>query len=417
MEESRNKIPEGWKLKKISDIGYSYGGLTGKSKENFGVGSSKYISFLNVLNNPIINTKILEQVDVKVGEKQNEVRKGDLFFNTSSETPEEVGTCSVLLEELSNTYLNSFCFGFRLTDDNISGLYLAYYFRSKYGRELMITLAQGATRYNLSKNNFEKSYIMVPDTIFEQDKIAKNLSNIDTLISQLEVLIEKKKAIKQGAMQELLTGKRRLKGFKEPWVEKRIKEIGALTGAGVDKLSKPTEMPVRLLNYLDVFHRDHIYDVDLKMKVTASAEKKHNCNVLQGDVFFTPSSEMPFDIALSAVAMEDMNSVCYSYHIYRLRFNIDIDLYYKAYMFKTPEFYNQANQICEGSGKRYVISLTKFREMFVKYPSTKEEQAAIASIITTMDNEIAVLENKHSKYIAIKQGMMQQLLTGKIRII
>lgn len=285
MEESKNTIPKGWKLKKISDIGYSYGGLTGKSKDNFGVGSSKYISFLNVLNNPIINTKLLEQVDVKAGEKQNEVRKGDLFFNTSSETPEEVGTCSVLLEKLSNTYLNSFCFGFRLTDDTISGLYLAYYFRSKYGRELMNTLAQGATRYNLSKSNFEKSYIMVPETISEQNKIALSLSNIDSLISQLEILIEKKKAIKQGAMQELLTGKRRLKGFTEPWVEKKIGEIGLLTGAGVDKLSKPTEKPVRLLNYMDVFHRDHIYDEELSMRVTANAEKKEKCNILQGDVF------------------------------------------------------------------------------------------------------------------------------------
>lgn len=126
---------------------------------------------------------------------------------------------------------------------------------------------------------------------------------------------------------------------------------------------------------------------------------------------------MPYDIALSAVAMENMRDVCYSYHIYRLRFNIDIDLMYKAYMFKSDEFYSQANQICEGSGKRYVISLTKFREMTVKYPSTKEEQFAISSVLTVMDDELISLENKRSKYIAIKQGMMQQLLTGKIRLI
>ena len=171
------------------------------------------------------------------------------------------------------------------------------------------------------------------------------------------------------------------------------------------------------MNYLDVFHRDFIYNRELDFWTTANESKTLQCNVLKGDVFFTPSSEMPYDIALSAVAMEDMENVCYSYHIYRLRFKEDVDLKYKAYMFKTQAFYDQANTTCEGSGKRYVISLSKFREMKVRYPSDIKEQSAIASILSTMDDEIANLETKRDKYIAIKQGMMQQLLTGKIRLI
>ena len=259
--------------------------------------------------------------------------------------------------------------------------------------------------------------IPLPPTTAEQERIADALSKIDSLIVGLDELLEKKRAIKTGTMQQLLTGKKRLKGFTGKWVEKTIEELGDLTGAGVDKKSYQDETPVRLVNYLDVFRRDYIYNNELDFWVTAKETKKIQCNVLRGDVFFTPSSEMPYDIALSAVAMEDMPNVCYSYHIYRLRFREDIDELYRAYMFKSKAFYEQANQTCEGSGKRYVISLTKFKQMTVYYPSDKGEQHAIASILSAMDTEIASLEQKRDKYIAIKQGMMQQLLTGKIRLV
>ena len=262
-----------------------------------------------------------------------------------------------------------------------------------------------------------KALIPLPPTLAEQEKIANALSKIDQLINDLGVLIEKKKAIKQGTMQDLLTAKRRLKGCTGKWIEKTIEELGILTGAGVDKKSSEDETPIRLVNYLDVFKRDYIFQKELDFWVTANEGKKHQCNVLKGDIFFTPSSEMPYDIALSALAMEDMPNVCYSYHIYRLRLNEDIDFLYRAYMFKSDSFYSQANQTCEGSGKRYVISLSKFKQMTVTYPSSKKEQRAIANVLSSMDTEITNLEQKRDKYIAIKQGMMQNLLTGKIRLI
>lgn len=202
---------ESWIEKTIGDIGYTYSGITGKCKADFGHGNSHYISFLNVLNNPYINTDILEPVDIDpISENQNEVRKGDLFFNTSSETPEDVGTCSTLLTDLENVYLNSFCFGYRLEDEEMSGLFLSYYFRSAIGRKEMTMLAQGATRYNLSKENFNKIVVTVPPTKKEQDRIAGILTAMDNEITALEVERDKYKNIKQGMMQKLLTGQIRL---------------------------------------------------------------------------------------------------------------------------------------------------------------------------------------------------------------
>jgi type I restriction enzyme S subunit len=133
-----------------------------------------------------------------------------LFFNGSSETPEEVGMCSVLLDDVSNLYLNSFCFGFRLfNQEEAQGLYLAYYFRSSYGRKKFYILAQGATRHNLSKSNFLKIEFKIPK-IDEQRKITEIIRDMDIEICELEEMLEKQKMLKQGMMQVLLTGKIRL---------------------------------------------------------------------------------------------------------------------------------------------------------------------------------------------------------------
>lgn len=198
-----------WQNKTVGEIGFTYSGLTGKGKNDFGHGEALYITFLNVLNNPILKTDIFEKVDVKDGERQNKALKGDLFFNTSSETPEEVGICAMLNEGIENLYLNSFCFGFRLTDPEVDGLYLSYFWRSKLGREIMTTLAQGATRYNLSKEYFNKTKILLPPLNLQRH-IANTLMIAEREIALLEAKREKYNLIKQGMMQELLTGKTRL---------------------------------------------------------------------------------------------------------------------------------------------------------------------------------------------------------------
>jgi len=204
------KPKEGWEVKKLGDIGKLYGGLSGKSKTDFEKGKFPYIPFMNVMNNAIIKNNYFDFVNIKPGEIQNKALKGDLFFNGSSETPEEVGMCSVLLNDIDNLYLNSFCFGYRLFKElNINGLFLCYYFRSDEGRKLFYSMAQGATRYNLSKGNFKKLQIPLPK-IEEQTQIANILTDMDIEIEQLEIKIDKAKKVKQGMMQELLTGKIRL---------------------------------------------------------------------------------------------------------------------------------------------------------------------------------------------------------------
>ena len=201
---------EGWEVKKLGSIGKPYGGLSGKSKLDFADGKFPYIPFMNIMSSPIIDTSYVDYVNIGVVESQNKALKGDLFFNGSSETPEEVGMCSVLLEDIPNLYLNSFCFGFRLNKDSKeNGLYLSYYFRSSEGRKLFYSMAQGATRYNLSKSNFNKMEVSLPKPE-EQIEIENILTDMNNEINALETKLEKYKKVKLGMMQNLLTGKIRL---------------------------------------------------------------------------------------------------------------------------------------------------------------------------------------------------------------
>jgi type I restriction enzyme S subunit len=199
-----------WEFKALGDLGSTFGGLTGKTKADFGEGSGRYITFMNVMNNVVINCDAFERVKVSPTESQNRVMKGDLLFNGSSETPEEVALCSVLAEDVPNLFLNSFCFGFRFREAvETDGLFLAYYLRSKLGREMMKSLAQGSTRYNLSKVALLKSLLLLP-RISEQKAIAAVLSDMDAELASLEQRIAKTRTLKQGMMQELLTGRTRL---------------------------------------------------------------------------------------------------------------------------------------------------------------------------------------------------------------
>ena len=199
-----------WKKTQMEDMGSTYSGLTGKTKSDFGVGSAHYVSFMNVMSNVVIDCGTFERVNVSPTESQNRVQRGDLLFNGSSETPEEVAMCAVLLNNVQDVYLNSFCFGFRFREGaQTDALFLAYYIRSKEGRELMKSLAQGSTRYNLSKAALLSEPLRLP-SLAEQTAIAYLLSDMDAELESLEQRREKTRALKQAMMQELLTGKTRL---------------------------------------------------------------------------------------------------------------------------------------------------------------------------------------------------------------
>ncbi len=188
-----------WLSKKLGEMGTTYTGLQGKSSEDFGHGTARYITYMNVFSNSIASNTQVESVEVDTS--QNQVKYGDVFFTTSSETPEEVGMTSVWLNNQPNTYLNSFCFGFR-PSTKFNPYFLGYLLRSPTTREKLIFLAQGISRYNISKTRVMEIPIQFPNLI-EQEKIGSFLSAIDRLIEQEESAIERYESLKKGYLQKI----------------------------------------------------------------------------------------------------------------------------------------------------------------------------------------------------------------------
>ena len=188
-----------WKQRKLGSIGSTYTGLSGKTKEDFGHGEAQYITYLNVFQNTVSDITMTDKVEIDI--TQNEVKYGDVLFTTSSETPEEVGMSSVWLGHMPNIYLNSFCFGFR-PNQKIDPYFLGYSLRAPYMRDKIKILAQGISRYNISKNKVMELEISLPNNE-EQRLLGNFLRNIDLSITLHQRKLEMLKNVKKGLLQKM----------------------------------------------------------------------------------------------------------------------------------------------------------------------------------------------------------------------
>lgn len=170
---------EAWEQRKLGDIGKTFTGLSGKTSNDFGHGEAKFLPYLNIFNNPIADVSFLESTEID--KSQNEIEYGDVFFTTSSETPDEVGMSSVWLGNGENIYLNSFCFGFRPSID-FDSYYFGYLLRSDTFRKPVTILAQGISRFNISKNKVMEIEIPLPKKK-EQERIGQLFYRLDSLIT------------------------------------------------------------------------------------------------------------------------------------------------------------------------------------------------------------------------------------------
>ncbi len=198
--ENGDNYPD-WTCLKLGDIGTTYSGLTGKSGDDFGSGVN-YITYMQIFNDSKIDASKCLKVRILPHEKQNKVMKGDIFFTISSETPREVGYTSVLLDEVDELYLNSFCFGYRTEGATLMPEFARYIFHSQGIRKSISRLAQGSTRFNLSKNELMKIGANIPNSE-EQQKIADFLTSLDDKINIEEVKLIQAKNFKKSLLQRM----------------------------------------------------------------------------------------------------------------------------------------------------------------------------------------------------------------------
>lgn len=414
MKETRFKqteiglIPEDWEIRKLGSI-FKFIPNNTISRDNlvnqgtvmnvhYGDILIKYDSILDIKNNeiPFINDSVISN------SKFNEFAKdGDILI---ADTAEDEMVCKATeLYNIENRKLVSGLHTMWIRPiTEFKPKYLGYFFNSTFYHNQILPLIQGTKVCSVSKGAIKDTYISIP-LENEQNKIASALTSIDNLLLSLDKLIEKKRLIKQGAMQELLTGKKRLPGFTGEWVERRLGEIGALAMCKrvfQEETSEKGDIPFYKIG---TFGRK----ADAYISVNKYEQLKQMYRFpKKGDILISAAGTIGRSVVYDGkpAYFQDSNIIWLDHNEKQI---INRFLYFIYQVIK----WNTENTTIAR------LYNDNFNSMTIRFPLSIEEQQAIASALTRMDKEIESLEGKKAKYEQIKQGMMQQLLTGKIRLI
>ena len=253
-----------------------------------------------------------------------------------------------------------------------------------------ISVSRGTSnsQKRIAPSDFWNYKVAVPADIKEQQRIASCLSSINEMISKLTESIEKKQLIKEGLMQELLTGKKRLKGFNGEWQSVRMEEIEIKNGSMLKSSEyEPGNVPVIAGGVSAAGYHPKANRPSNTITISGSGANAGFVNFFEEPIFASDCS-----------TINEQKSIYVKY------------LYY-ALLLKQPEIYK-----CQAGGAQPHIHAKDIKDIVIPMPTLKDEQVAVASVLTEIDKQIIAIESQRDKYLLIKQGMMQQLLTGKTRL-
>ena len=360
----------------MGEVGLTYPGLSGKTKEDFGHGDARFVTYMNVYSNAVANPDGVEAIEKD--NRQHEVRNGDVFFTGSSETPDEVGLSSVWLGNSTDTYLNSFCFGYR-PSKQLDSLFLASSLRSPQMRSRIILLAQGISRFNISKTQVMQLPLCFP-SLPEQRRVGEFFSAIDNLIAAAErqeaLLRQKKQAYLQLMFpQDGETEPRlRFQEFSDSWERHQLGEvIRPIKVIPVSRYSRHGRFPV-------------IQQGDHPIAGYSSDEPyfQYSNVVLFGDhtlSLYRPES--PFLLASDGLKV------------------LSCDFPGNDFLYAMLERYKPSN---EGYKRHFSI----LKKQHCSFPSLPE-QRRIGGFFSTLDNLIAAAEQRAESLRALKSAYLQRM--------
>ena len=412
-------IPEDWAIKTLGNIASIATGNTPPTRDPANYGDE----FLFVSPMDMGSHKHIFRTERRLSQKGFEISRpfptGSVLFVCIGST---IGKCGIATETLtSNQQINAI-----LPSEGTSSDYL-YYAVSAVAPKIQSLAGEQAVPI-VNKTAFSETVIPLPPTKIEQEAIADALSDADGLIEELEKLTAKKRRIKQGTMQELLTGKKRLPGFEvkpgykqteigvipEDWDLFKLAQICGF----ITKGATPTTYGFSWEQSGILFLRSECVSekgLDLSQSMFISSEAHTTLRrsaVADGDILITITGNVGRVILLNGVGEANLNQ-----HIARVRVTAEhAHVGYVFHILSQP--ITRARFLSITTGQAYPqISLRQVREAKIPLPPIKAEQEAIAETLTNMDTEIAALKAKLTKMRHIKQGMMQELLTGRIRLI
>lgn len=367
LEELINKLcPNGVEFKTLGELGKFYGGLTGKSKEDFNKGNAKFITYKNVYENLSLKIDVEDRVNIGENEKQRTLEYGDIIFTGSSETSDECGISSVLTQKTEEKlYLNSFCFFLRLNDKNLLNPdFTKHLFRSSNLRYQIGKTASGVTRFNVSKKAMEKVCIPVPP-LEVQCEIVRILDNFTLLSAELSTLLSTELKARQKQFSYY-----REKLYKSNENIKRLDEVVDIR-LGLTHTPKYVENGIKFISAQntsnDYLNLDHVKYISQKEydSITDNAKPK------RGDILFTRvGSNLGHP-----VIVETDEKLCMFVSLGYLRIkntNSVLNTYIKHWI-NTENFWSQVRKNVHGSAKVNLNTgwLSKFE---ISIPSIKEQQ-------------------------------------------
>ena len=388
----------------MGNCGTTYGGLSGKTKEDFGHGNARFVPYTNVFDNPLTDTKRLETVEID--SSQNKVAYGDTFFTVSSETPDEVGMSSVWLSDQDDVYLNSFCFGYR-QDSTFDPHYLAYMLRSSSIRSDLTLLAQGISRFNISKNKVMELSVPVPSAA-EQKQIGQYFARLDSLITLHQRKYDKLAQLKKSMLDKMFPkpGERfpeiRFAGFTDPWEQRKLGDIAHRI---TRKNEGESDLPLTISAQYGLVDQRTFFNNQV-----ASKDMSGYYLLRKGEFAYNKSTSG--DSPWGAVKrLEKYEKGCVS-TLY-ICFGLDdaVPNFLVTY-YETDRWYKTVQVIAaEGVRNHGLLNIAPddFFDTVLKLPSSREEQEQIGALFFHLDNLITLHQRKLELLRNTKKSLLDRM--------
>ena len=400
-------IPEDWEVITLDNLGnFSKGAGISKSEANSGTIKAIRYGELYTTHDYVIK-KYESFISQEVANKSKKLIKGDIVFACSGETKEEIGKCAAFIDEYE-VYAGGDIIIFSPTS-NTDSCYLGYILNSSSSIDQKSSSAQGDSVVHVSADSIRKIQIPMPD-FSEQQAIADALTKVDNLIMSLSKVIEKKKLIMKGTMQKLLSGEVRLDGYNNIIKSVNLSDIGEIKAGGTPSTNVPSYWG-GTINWLQSGAvKNRVLDIrDVEKTITYDGLASSSAYLIkENSVLIAITGATCGNIAYLPFKSAANQSVV------AIQVNVGFNSKYIFYMLiqNSDKIVNNRGGSAQGG-----VAVNILKEIELCIHEDIDEQTAIADILTTMDNEIEALEKERDKYKCIKQGMMQQLLTGKIRLI
>ena len=397
-----------WEQRKLGDMGTTFSGLSGKTKKDFGCGDAKFITYMNVYTNAISDIDMTEKVGID--NKQRTVHYGDILFTTSSETPEEVGMSSVWLGNEENIYLNSFCFGFRPTEI-LNSYYMAYMLRSDATRKNIIYLAQGISRYNISKNRVMDIEVPIT-TMHEQDVIGSYFDKLDNLITLHQRKLNKLKKVKKSMLGKMfpqngeMEPQIRFCGFNSTWEQCKLGEV-------VERIVRKNEnmdsiLPLTISAQYGLIAQSEFFD-----KRIASRDLSGYYLLYNGEFAYnkSTSADAPWG-AIKRLDRYEKGVLSTLYIVFAIRNLNVIDSNYLVTYYDNDVWYKDVSAIAaEGARNHGLLNIAPddFFATNIKKPKKLTEQKQIGEYFDKLDNLITLHQRKLEKLKKMKKAMLEKM--------